>query len=331
MTVPLKTGFVVYTDKAGELPVVLAFEDTADAAKAKAAEEAQHIGLEETPEPIHVDVYDDRDLFHESEWLLFGSGYALDGDVVVRSNIMYYIIETNYVGPNQTQDQYVDVNTIEISTSPAITNSSHEERTEGWCGTTDGWAVYAHGEYATIEEARAAITEKFGEVRDSDANGYSFESDDEDVVETYKSGKYAPMGSQATADWAYEGIQSDIEAETTDARIAELVAEYEAVANSNGYTLDSDLEDFMQERRQELRDELEDEAYMRKMQQVIEELRITRTALLGRASEAIHEDHKQFFRDRANLLETLAYDLTAERPVDMEYVNMVHDEFRKLT
>jgi hypothetical protein len=68
------------------------------------------------------------------------------------------------------------------------------------CGTTNDWAVYAHGEYATIEEARAAITEKFGEVRDSDANGDSFESDDEDVVEAYKPGKYAPMSSQATAD-----------------------------------------------------------------------------------------------------------------------------------
>ncbi|EIZ8584089.1 hypothetical protein MQY53_001615 [Salmonella enterica subsp. enterica] len=171
---------------------------------------------------------------------------------------MYYIIETKYVGPNQ--DQNVDVDTIEISTSPAITNSSNEERTEGWCGTTNDWAVYAHGEYATIEEARAAITEHFGEVRDSDANGDSFKSDDEDVVETYKPGKYAPMSSQATADWAYEGIQSDIEAETTDKHIAELVAEYEAEANSNGYTLDSVLKNLMQERRQELRDELEDEA-----------------------------------------------------------------------
>lgn len=173
---------------------------------------------------------------------------------------MHYIIETIYVGPDQTQDQYVDVDKIEISTSPAITNRSHEERTEGWCGTTNDWAVYAHGEYATIEEARAAITEKFGEVRDSDANSDRFESGDEDVVETYKPGKYAPMSRQATADWAYEGILSDIEVDTTDERIAELAAEYEAEANSSGYTLDSALEDFMQERRQELRDELEDEA-----------------------------------------------------------------------
>jgi hypothetical protein len=173
---------------------------------------------------------------------------------------MYYVIETKYVGPNKGQDQYVDVDKIEISTSPAITNSSHEERTDGWCGTTDDWAVYAHGEYDTIEEARAAIIEKFGEVRDSDPNGDRFESDDEDVVETYKPGKFAPMSSHATADWAYEGIQSDIEADTSDERIAELVAMYEAEANSMGYTLHGDLEDFMYERRQELRVEREYEA-----------------------------------------------------------------------
>jgi len=159
---------------------------------------------------------------------------------------MYYIIETNYVGPNQ----YADVDRIEISTSPAITNMSHEECTDGWCGTTNDWAVYAHGEYDTIDDARAAITEKFGEVRDSDENG-----DSEGVIETYKPGKYAPMSSQETADWMHEAIQSDIEAATTDARIAELVDEYEYEANSNGYTLHSDLKDCMLERRQELRDE----------------------------------------------------------------------------
>lgn len=172
---------------------------------------------------------------------------------------MYYIIETKYVGPNQAQGQYADVDKIEIRTSPAVTNSSHEEKTEGWCGTTNDWAVYAHGVYATIEAARAAITDKFGEVRNSHPSGDSFESDDEDVVEIYKPGKYAPMSRQSTADWAYEGIQSDIGADTTDERIAELVAEYEAEANSMGYTLDSHLEDFMKERRQELLDELEDE------------------------------------------------------------------------
>lgn len=178
-----------------------------------------------------------------------------------RDLIMYYIIETCYVGPNQNQDRYVDFDKIEISLSPATTNSSHEVCISGWCGTTDDFSVHAHGEYSTLEEARAAISERFGgEVRKCDANGDSFEPDQEDVVEVYKPGKYAPMSSESTADWAYDAIQADIAADTTDERIAELVTIYETEANNNGYTLNSHLEDFMQERRQELRDELEDEA-----------------------------------------------------------------------
>lgn len=170
---------------------------------------------------------------------------------------MYYIVETSYVGPNRSQSDCVDLDKIEIRTSPTTGNMSREECTEGWCGTTNDWAVYAHGEYATIEEARAAIAEKFGEVRDSDAEGCPFEADDKDVVETYRPGKYAPMSSQATADWAHEIIRSEIRADTTDERIRELVEDCESEANSIGYTLHSDLESLMRRHRQDLRDELE--------------------------------------------------------------------------
>lgn len=160
---------------------------------------------------------------------------------------MYYIIETNYVGPNHTQDQFIDADQIEISTSPASTTSGGE------------WAVHDLGEYTTIEEARAAIIEEFGDVRDRNPLGDKFWSNDEAVIEVYKPGKFAPMGLEATSNWADSGIQSDIEADTSDERIDELVAKYEAEVNCDGYTLDSALKGFMQERRQELRDELEDE------------------------------------------------------------------------
>lgn len=138
---------------------------------------------------------------------------------------------------------------------PAITNGSGEERIHGWCGTTDDWAVVAHGEYASLEAARAAITEIFGEVREYDQS----DEDEEDIVETYKPGKFVEMSSQATADWAYDLIQEDIKADTTDERIAELVAGYEEEANHEGGSLHSDLEDFMRDYRQQLRDAIEDE------------------------------------------------------------------------
>jgi DNA-binding cell septation regulator SpoVG len=172
---------------------------------------------------------------------------------------MFYIVETNYAGPNPDDDRYIDSSTIAITTSPAIRNGNCEICLDGWCGNSGDWVVHAHGEYSTIEKARAALADRFGEVRDSDPAGESFRDEYEDleVVEVYKAGKYSRMSSRATGDWAYEWIQRDIKADTSDKRINALVEEYEAEANTHGGTLHGELEQFMQVRRQELRDELE--------------------------------------------------------------------------
>jgi hypothetical protein len=168
---------------------------------------------------------------------------------------MYYVIETNYVGPNPSQN--LDADTIEIATEPARTNSSHEVRLDGWCGTTNDWAVYAHGEFVTIEEARAAIAEKFGDVRDCTPDDSKFDA--ESVVEVCRRGRYAPMNAAQTVDWCCEGLREDVSADTTDERIAALVDEYEDAANGEGYTLDeSALSEYITEHRDELRDEREE-------------------------------------------------------------------------
>lgn len=163
---------------------------------------------------------------------------------------MFYVIENKYVGPNVEQN--IDASTIDISTTPAITNMSHEVKLHGWCGTTNDWCVNAHGAYETIEAARAAIAEIFGDVRDADP--YGLVSNPE-IEESYKNGKFEPLNSEATGDWAYESIRIDIDVSTTDARIKELVIEYENNANSEGVSLHRSLEDMMLARRQELRDE----------------------------------------------------------------------------
>lgn len=172
---------------------------------------------------------------------------------------MFYVIENKYTGPNQDQDQYADVDTVVISSAPAVTNSSNEERTEGWCGTTNDWAVYAHGEFETIEAARAAIAEKFGDVRDRDANGDDFESMDDDVVEVFKPGKYEMMCKEAVIAWSYETANAEITAETTDEEIAGMIDEYESEANSFGSSCADHIEDVLIEFRDNLREELEDE------------------------------------------------------------------------
>lgn len=86
----------------------------------------------------------------------------------------YYVIETNYVD-TESGDK------IEIRTAPARTNFSHEVRIIGFCGATNNKAVYAHGEFATLESARAAIASLFDVIDDEDDD----EADDEEIVETY--------------------------------------------------------------------------------------------------------------------------------------------------
>lgn len=112
---------------------------------------------------------------------------------------MYYIIETDYVGPNQ--DKYINDHTVSIGTSPAYTNQSHEARIEGWCGTTNDWSVYAHGVYDTLDEAVCAVKEIFGEVRqlDDKDNG-----EDESLIITFALGLRPRLTGSETINLYYE-------------------------------------------------------------------------------------------------------------------------------
>ncbi len=87
----------------------------------------------------------------------------------------FYVVETNYVD-NENGDK------VEIRTSPARTNFSHEVRIIGFCGATNNRAVYAHGEYATIDDARAVVLSLFDVIED---DGDEDEDEDEAIVETY--------------------------------------------------------------------------------------------------------------------------------------------------
>jgi hypothetical protein len=172
---------------------------------------------------------------------------------------MLYIIEREYVGPNQ--DQHADDgHYIIIQNVPGRTNSSHEERTDGWLGTTNDWAEYARGEYETIEAAHAAIEARFGTCRlDADNDEVRY---DDDVAEVWRVGEFAQMSREETSDWIYSGLQADVTADTTDERLEALIEEYEAEIRSEGYTLDARAIDMAKEYRDELiekRDEAEDD------------------------------------------------------------------------
>jgi hypothetical protein len=167
----------------------------------------------------------------------------------------YYVIKTEYVGPNQ--DQHVDDDRIEIRTAPARTNSSHEIKLGGWCGTTNDWAVYAHGEYRTEQEARDYIEKQFGPVREGeDVDAFTgFDEDGEPTtpIAIFRPGKYIPMDAEGTGNYCWEAVLVDITADTTDEQIEALIKTYEAEVNDEGYTLDKRaLEDSMAQRRDDL-------------------------------------------------------------------------------
>ena len=163
---------------------------------------------------------------------------------------MFYIIEHEYVGPNT--GQHIDDHIVVITTEPAQTNMSHEDRTEGWCGTTNDWALHAHGEHETEDAARAAITATFGECREiMDPAAL-----DDDEIATFRVGKYEPLCAQATREWLYDGMRDSIDADTTDEQIAQQATDYEIDANAQGYTLLSP-ETVLEEYRDELRDDQE--------------------------------------------------------------------------
>lgn len=71
----------------------------------------------------------------------------------------YYLIEEQYVGPNKKDSTGAWIgdtwHAMHIMTEPGRTNMSHQEKIDGWLGTTNDWCRDAHGAYASLEAARA--------------------------------------------------------------------------------------------------------------------------------------------------------------------------------
>ena len=159
----------------------------------------------------------------------------------------FYVISEEYVGPDL--NKRLNSHTVWISTEPGRTNMSNEERIDGWLGTTNDWYRSAHGEYATLDEARAAVVKMVGE------NPRSVENDefDEHIVESYAASKFVELDACNSQTLCYEYC-SEITVDTTDERIDEILNECEEQANADGFTLDTRaVERMLAERRDELR------------------------------------------------------------------------------
>ena len=102
----------------------------------------------------------------------------------------YYLIEHEYVGPNQhclatDYNNIVNGHYFVIQDRPGLTNMSHEPRTEGWLGTTNDWSETALGEYPTEKAAEKAVLEKLQEI----GVGYRMEEPDPGDVIVWSSGE----------------------------------------------------------------------------------------------------------------------------------------------
>jgi len=158
-------------------------------------------------------------------------------------NKKFYVVSYEYVGPNL--DQRTNSETVEITTQAPRTNMSREIKIEGWLGTTNDNAAYAHGEFETIEAAREALIEEFPHTREMELDPN--EAEFYQTIEAYYVGEYEKMCAESSVSWCYEGFRNDITAQTTDEEIEVIVDGYENDANdpSNhgegfGYSLDLD-------------------------------------------------------------------------------------------
>lgn len=80
---------------------------------------------------------------------------------------MFYIISREYVGPDcGSADHHVR---IRISDEPAR-QSDGAPVTDGLVGEYDGWCVWAHGAYPTVQAARDAVPYLFFKLREIDAD-----------------------------------------------------------------------------------------------------------------------------------------------------------------
>jgi len=158
---------------------------------------------------------------------------------------MFYVIAIEYEGPNSEDDRFIDADRICIRSEPARTNMSGEVRVDGWCGTTNDWSITAYGEYETIDEAERAVTDIFGETRD-------FTSDEArqwNAICVYARGAFRPLNKTDAFDYFYAAMEGDVTTTTSDEEIDVLAREYESLANDDGYTLDGNGSEIIEEFR----------------------------------------------------------------------------------
>lgn len=183
--------------------------------------------------------------------------------------IMFYLIETQDVGPNEKDSRghwKGDTRTMQIHTEPGRTNMSHEIKTSGWLGTTNDWYSAAHGEFDTLEAARAEAHRR-GFTAENPLSDDDQHWDDEMnpvIVEVWITPE-AARDQWDAGDWFINGLGCDgtrteygITAMTTDDELDVIIEKAEAEARAENIELHG-TEKLFKSLRDELIADAEDE------------------------------------------------------------------------
>jgi hypothetical protein len=173
---------------------------------------------------------------------------------------MFYVIETEYVGPNENPDSH----TYHIQTCPGRKNMSHEPAVSGWLGTTNDWSRTAHGEFETIQAAQTKIHELTGgkyreqELEESDLV-ISMDADGnvtDYIVYSVLDGDLEELDAETSQTWCYDSMRETIKAFSSGDEIRVWIQECAHDLAADGGELDEDAVERMAiDYRNELRND----------------------------------------------------------------------------
>lgn len=118
----------------------------------------------------------------------------------------YYVVEVNWIGPDQMSDRYIDYDRYEVTTEPPR-NTAGDIQLYGWLGPNGDVSRYAHGEYDVKTAAEYAIIKMLdGKCRRHDEVDAALELG---VVALYRPGIYTPMNYEALANYIFESVENE--------------------------------------------------------------------------------------------------------------------------
>lgn len=132
---------------------------------------------------------------------------------------MFYVFSRDYVGVNQDDLQYLDVDTIEVTQEKPDCSSNHND-----------WSITLLGEFDSLSEVHSFLYGCFKEEL-RNVEHTLLDDPESSSIETYKRGKYAPMGQEETELFLFDGIQQAVSHSTSDKEADELLCGFEESAN----------------------------------------------------------------------------------------------------